>query len=121
MEKPIYTVLGNTFAMMAGLGDDRTLNALKGEISGVQLVPATLSMLGFVYDTVLLYDPEHGREFVLDDIYKNYGYMLSLGVTSFWETIEGLDFDPAASLCHGWSAIPVYYFHQFFKEKFNEG
>lgn len=118
VEYPMYTVLGNTFAMMVGLGNDRTLKAIKGERSDVSLVPATLSMLGFVYDTVLRYDPDGGQAFVLNDIYKNYTHMLSCGATSFWETIEGLDLDPAASLCHGWSAIPVYYFHQFFKDKF---
>lgn len=120
VEYPAYTVLGNTFAMMAGLGDARTLKAIRGERSDVEPVPTTLSMLGFVYDTVLLHDPENGRAFVLNDIYKNYGYMLSCGATSFWETVEGIDFEPAASLCHGWSALPVYYFHQFFKEKFDE-
>jgi hypothetical protein len=118
VEYPVHTVLGNTFAMMIGLGDDRTLQAIKGERTDTELVPATLSMLGFVYDTVLRHDPAYGREFVLNDIRQNYGYMLSCGATSFWETIEGMNYDPAVSLCHGWSALPVYYFHQFFKEKF---
>jgi hypothetical protein len=37
--------------------------------------------------------------------------MLFAGATSFWETGRGGDdFDRAGSLCHGWSALPVYYY-----------
>lgn len=37
---------------------------------------------------------------------------------TFWETELGAaDFGGAGSLCHGWSAIPVYYLQCFFGEK----
>ena len=112
------SVLGNAFAMLIGLGDSRTLATVKGDSEGEDITPATLSMLAYVYDVILAHD-ENGKQFVLDDIYKNYTYMLSNGATSFWETIKGeADFHNAGSLCHGWSAIPVYYFNKFFKEKF---
>ena len=33
------------------------------------------------------------------------------GATSFWETVEGVeDGDLSCSLCHGWSALPIYYY-----------
>lgn len=36
--------------------------------------------------------------------------MLDDGATTFWETELGADdFGGAGSLCHGWSAIPIYY------------
>ena len=36
--------------------------------------------------------------------------MLDAGATTFWETEKGAtDFDGAGSLCHGWSALPIYY------------
>jgi hypothetical protein len=39
--------------------------------------------------------------------------MLSAGATTFWETELGeADFENAGSLCHGWSALPIYYFHR---------
>ena len=113
-----YSVLGNAFAMLIGLGDERTLAAIKGD-TDEELTPATLSMLAYVYDVILAHDA-NGKEFIMNDIHKNYSYMLSKGATSFWETIKGdADFHNAGSLCHGWSAMPVYYFNKFFKDSFN--
>ena len=37
--------------------------------------------------------------------------MLDAGSDTVWETILGeADFNGAGSLCHGWSALPVYYY-----------
>ena len=111
-----YSQLGNAFAMLIGLGDERTLTAVRG-CEGV--VPATLSMLGYVYDAILARDKKNGGEFVLSDIREKYGYMLSKGTTTFWETLDGAEaFHRAGSLCHGWSAMPIVYYkrllHEFF-------
>ena len=104
----LKTELGNAFALLIGLGDKRTVKALKG---GAGLVGATLSTKGFVYDALIKND-ENAAEFVLNDIRTKYGYMLEQGATSFWETEKGqADFDGAGSLCHGWSAMPVYYYN----------
>ena len=44
--------------------------------------------------------------------------MLEAGATTFWETEKGeSDFDNAGSLCHGWSAMPVHYYHRLLKNK----
>ena len=38
--------------------------------------------------------------------------MIASGATTCWETQYGAsDFNNAGSLCHGWSALPVYYYH----------
>ncbi len=104
--------LGNAFACLAGLGDARTVESLKGE----EYIPATLSMLGFVYDALLAKDANNA-EYVLADIRKKYGYMLDWGATSFWETMNGAyDFGNAGSMCHGWSAMPVYYYHKLLRK-----
>ncbi len=51
--------------------------------------------------------------FILSDIRKNYTKMISAGSSSALETINGaLGFDNAGSLCHGWSAVPIYYYHK---------
>ena len=108
-----YGELGNAFAMLIGLGTKTTLSALKRELPETPLVPATLSMIAYVYDVILKEDPEFGKKFILDDIRRNYYFMLSRGATSFWEILEGhYGFHEAGSLCHGWSAMPVYYYNK---------
>ena len=67
-------------------------------------------MLGFVYDALLLADNTNG-EWILQDIREKYSYMLQCGATTFWETLDGVDEDKSNSLCHGWSAMPVYYYN----------
>ena len=111
-----YSQLGNAFAVLIGLGDNRTLEAVKGN-GGVVL--ATLSMLGYVYDAILALDKETGSDFVLADIREKYGYMLSKGTTTFWETLDGAEaFHLAGSLCHGWSAMPIVYYKRLMPECF---
>lgn len=106
--KNSYSQLGNAFALLIGLGDERTYEAVKNDKS---LIPATLSMLGYVYDAILARDA-NAKEYVLNDIRKKYGYMLDQGATTFWETLVGdADFGRAGSLCHGWSAMPLYYYN----------
>ena len=69
----------------------------------------SLSMKVFEFDALLSVNKENSA-YVVEAIRKDYGYMLSKGATSFWETIVGAsDFSDAGSLCHGWSALPVYY------------
>ena len=47
------------------------------------------------------------------EIRKNYKKMLDYGSDTTWETIDGAcAFDNAGSLCHGWTAIPIYYFRK---------
>ncbi|MBQ8726367.1 MAG: hypothetical protein IJY84_04660 [Clostridia bacterium] len=107
----IYSQLGNAFAVLVGLGGERVETAVKGD-GGV--VPASLSMLGFVYDALLKIGDN--KEFVLNDIRNKYKMMLDSGATSVWETVLGeADFNSAGSLCHGWSAMPVYYYNKLLR------
>ena len=111
---PIVSQLGNAMALLIGLGDERTENAVK---HGENLIPATLSTMGFVYDALLLRS-EANKDFVLNDIRLKYKSMLDQGATTFWETLEGQTaFDNAGSLCHGWSALPVHYYHRLLLDK----
>lgn len=106
--------LGNAFALLIGLGDERTVDAVKNDTS---LIPATLSMLSYVYDALLIADSAN-KDHILKDIRAKYNFMLDRGATSFWETLKELTSpDEGSSLCHGWSALPVYYYHLFFGEQ----
>ena len=76
------------------------------------LTKVSLSMKCFKYDALIKVDKEKYGAFILNDIKNTYKAMLDEGATSFWETEIGeSDFANAGSLCHGWSAIPVYYFN----------
>ena len=78
----------------------------------------TLSMRCFMYDALLKTDRQQYQTFILEDIAVRYGRMLDAGATTFWETELGeKDFHNAGSLCHGWSAMPVYYYHLFFEDE----
>lgn len=101
-----YSQLGNSFALLIGCGDKALAERI---IHDQSLIQVTLSMNTFYYDA-LLQTSQSYQTFIIDDIRKKYGNMLKQGATTFWETEKGWeDFDGAGSLCHGWSAIPVYY------------
>ncbi|MBQ8793543.1 MAG: hypothetical protein IJZ63_02225 [Clostridia bacterium] len=111
-DRSFKSQLGNSFALLIGLGDERTVEAIK---SDKNLIETSLSMLVYKYDALLAADPNN-KDFILNEIREQYGYMLEQGATSFWETIKGdADFANAGSLCHGWSALPAYYYHLFNK------
>ncbi len=117
-EAEAYNVLTNALCLLCGAAEglDKTkiLAALEtnGEAElGVRLVPDTISMNTFRFDALLKEDRAKYGKVILDEIDRTYLYMLRNGATSFWETINGAaDFDHAGSLCHGWSAMPVYYY-----------
>lgn len=100
------SVLGNSLAVLAGVGDEKTVDAI---VRGDGMIPVTLSMNAFKYDSLLLFGDKY-KQYIIDDIKTKYKKMLDDGATTFWETELGADdFGGAGSLCHGWSAIPIYY------------
>jgi len=103
----LYTVFGNSAAILIGLGNEETAeNMLKDK----DVVPVTLSAAMYFYDALLSFGDKY-KDYVLNKLDTDYGYMLNRGATSFWETIDGAGaFDEAGSLCHGWSALPIYYY-----------
>ena len=103
-----YTVLGNALAILARLELDK--DCVCEKIVNGEFSDCSLSMKIFKYDALLATDKEKYQEWVLNEIREEYGKMIEQGNT-VWETIDGASaFDNAGSLCHGWSAIPVYYY-----------
>ena len=113
-----YSVLANALGCLCGAADglerDRMLKLIldNGYDGGdLEVIPATLSMHTFRYEVLLREDKEHYKNLVLDEIDRIYFRQLCEGATSFWETEKGdKDFSYAGSLCHGWSAMPIYYY-----------
>lgn len=105
-DKNIYTQFGNSLAVLVGLGGEDTVEKMiRGET-----LPVSLSASVFYYDALLKYKEKY-KDVIIKDIDDKYGFMLKAGATSFWETIDGpFDKSGSCSLCHGWSALPIYYY-----------
>lgn len=113
-EKESFSELGNAYAVLCGAAPtDVAEKVCEVLASDNDLVEATLSMKAFKYDALLKVNETKYAQRVLNEIDRNYAYMLNQGATSFWETLKGAeDFHNAGSLCHGWSAIPIVYYHR---------
>ena len=108
-----YSVLANVMAVLCGAGDKSIIEKVIKEREN--LVDISLSMNGFLYEALLSAD-EKFKDYIVSDIEQKYGYMLDNGATTFWETIGGAkDFLGAGSLCHGWSALPIYWLNKLVK------
>ena len=92
--------------------DDQTARVRENLAHDTSLLTVTLSHSIFRYDALLqdgAYLPQ-----ILDEIERVWGGMLAQGATTFWETAAGdRDFGNAGSLCHGWSAVPVYVYWRY--------
>ena len=111
-----YLELPNAVAILAGLTDEKESECICDKLAKGELSPCSLSMKTLKYDALLCVDEEKYKQSVLDEIACTYKKMLDAGATATWETIEGAAaFANAGSLCHGWSAIPVYYYHKLLK------
>jgi len=109
----LYSELGNAFAILSGAAGEEAQDICYKLTHLHDMIPATLSMKAFLYDALLGIDQERYSDWVINDIDQTYSYMLEQGATSFWETIDGAKaFENAGSLCHGWSAIPIIYYHR---------
>lgn len=112
-----YSELTNSLAVCAGAVPEERLGSVLEAIAGGGLLPVTLSHSIFKYDA-LMKRREKYEKFVLDNIAELWGKMLLSGATSFWETIDGeAAFANGGSLCHGWSAVPIYVYFKYFGGK----
>jgi hypothetical protein len=113
-----YSELGNALAVLCGAANEefsKNICELLVDPNSC-LLKTTLSMRGFKYDALLRIDDKCYSSYVLEDIRKVYLKMLAEDATSFWETEDGAAaFGNAGSLCHGWSALPIYYLHKLLK------
>ncbi len=110
-----YAELTQALALCAGVCPERLAGGLRLRLADLDngFVPATLSYSFFKY-MALLGEPDKYATAVFDSIAEDWGGMLYRGATSFWETKKGAaDFNLAGSLCHGWSAIPIYFYYAY--------
>ena len=108
-----YSQLGNSVAILCGVATGKEAESLCDKIlHDGNMTQISLSMRCFFYDALLKINKEKYTSIVLENIEKTYAPMLEAGSTTVWETELGQeDFSGAGSLCHGWSAMPIYYYH----------
>jgi len=112
-EKISYSVLGNSLAILANAACETEEASLAEKLcSDTTLTPVSLSMRCFLNDALLKIDKKKYAPIILKDIERIYTPMVEAGIGTVWETELGeSDFSNAGSLCHGWSALPIYYYH----------
>ena len=107
-EHNTYSQLGNALAILCGaVTGDEAKELCERIFKDPKMTPITLSMQCFKYDAWLKIDKKKYAPIILDDIEENYAVMVDYGSTTVWEGI----IDDAMSMCHGWSALPIYYYH----------
>ncbi|MDD2709942.1 MAG: family 78 glycoside hydrolase catalytic domain [Verrucomicrobiae bacterium] len=102
--------LTQALAILCGIGTETIRNKLRREFSDKPaLVPMTLSSL--FYGARVLMGANSAEQIHFANLCRGqFSSMLSRQATSLWETAKGGDdFDYAGSLCHGWSALPVWF------------
>jgi len=108
------TVLGNSLAILCRAAEGECAERIAQRIAedAPCLQPTTLSMACFKYDALLMVNRDKYADTILKTIEDQYSVMLDAGSTTVWEDYLGESaYDGKGSLCHGWSALPVYYFH----------
>jgi len=112
---PALAELTQSLALLAGVPDVSLAQSLRRRLAKGEpaWVPATLSQMFHKFEALLM-ERETYLPAVMQLIEKDWGYMLDRGTTSWWETLRGGDdFSGAASLCHGWSAVPPYFYYRY--------
>lgn len=94
------------------------IDAVSASIMKGDLIASSVSMTIYVYEALLKQGDVY-REYVMKEIERVWGTMLAKGATSFWETEQGAsDFAFSGSLCHAWSAVPVYIWGRYYDNEY---
>lgn len=105
--------LTQAIMLFADVTPDTCADRVIGWLTGGELIPCSVSMTIYAYEALLKRSDDY-RDYVLAHIEQVWGRMLAHGADTFWETELGADdFEMAGSLCHGWSAVPIYIFSHY--------
>ena len=105
--------LTQALMLFAGIAPDAAADSVASLLTSETLIPCSVSMTIYAYEALLKRSNSY-RDYVVAEIDRIWGRMLAQGADTFWETEAGAaDFDDAGSLCHGWSAVPIYIFSHY--------
>lgn len=112
-ESELLHALTQALVLYAGATPENLREAVVESMLDQTMIPCSLSASIYKYD-VLLQMGDTYRDYVRQEVEEVWGKMLYAGATTFWETDGGAaDFDNAGSLCHGWSAVPIYLYGKY--------
>ena len=110
-EGPTHELTQGLMLWAGGVPEEHRASVERAILSE-KLIRTSLSMTIFTFEA-LLQNPAN-RPYVLEQIQSVWGRMLRAGAQTFWETDDaGYDFGHSGSLCHGWSAVPIYIFAKY--------
>lgn len=105
--------LNSVLALYVGAVPETERSKVLEHLMKGDMIPCSLSSSIFEFE-VFLQSGDAYRDYVKQKIETVWGRMLFAGSTTFWETEVGSsDFLDAGSLCHGWSAVPVYIYRKY--------
>ena len=105
------TAYANVFAILYNLVDGEQAKRIGDALLHADYIPPITTPYMQEYKLACLFKLGQWQA-ASKEIADYWGGMLDGGATTFWETLKGADdFGGSGSLCHGWSALPVYYYH----------
>ena len=110
-----YAELTQALALWCKLVPNELTSDLRSRLADCNNPWIKVTLSHFIYKLdALMMEPERYFDTVHADIMETWGSMVLCGAGSFWETIDGGNaFSKAGSLCHGWSAVPVYFWKKY--------
>ena len=112
-EKPKHVLTQGLMLYVDAVPERYKGQVIKNILQG-DMITYSLSMSIYVYEALLKQGDVY-KDYIQQQIESIWSKMLNAGATTFWETEQGAaDFEDAGSLCHGWSAVPVYIWGKYF-------
>ncbi|MCQ2378755.1 MAG: hypothetical protein MJ016_06035, partial [Victivallaceae bacterium] len=101
-------------ALYCGVIPGKDETQLLDRILDGEFIPISLSSLRYLVDALMRRNEEKYARRAEALIREKFLPMTRGDSTTMWETEDGeAAFDRAGSLCHGWSALPLYFFHRY--------
>lgn len=110
-----FSELVQSLALRCGIVPTEFASKLRENLSNDKNPWIKVTLSHYIYKIdALMEEPEKYYNNINNHILRTWGKMLYSGTTTFWETINGSDaFSKIGSLCHGWSAVPIYFWHKY--------
>ncbi len=111
-QSAVFSQQTQTVAVMSGVAGDHSPNRAARCRELMHHPPADFVAAGspfFEFFLLEAYADEARDSDFLDTIRRDWGFMINMGATTFWEMWSGRSGRLTRSHCHGWSAAPTFF------------